>query len=62
MIAKRRLSLLGVFVFFFLLFNTPFLNLPKGSIQGIPSLMVYISLIWLLLVVVMALMSKSKEE
>lgn len=62
MIAKRRLSLLGVFVLFSLLFNAPFLNLPQGSVHGIPSLMVYISTIWFLVIIIMALMSQSKEE
>jgi len=62
MIAKRRLSLIGVFVFFLLLFNAPFLNLPTGSMNGIPTFIIYISVVWFMIVALMALMSKSKEK
>ncbi len=59
--AKRNIALGGVFVFFLLLFNAPFLHLPSGEIAGIPALFIYILIIWLLLIVMMALFSSKRK-
>lgn len=59
---KQALSLIGVFLFFFLLFNFPFIGLPSSLIEGYPALILYIGLAWFALILIMARMDKKKEK
>ncbi|MEO1049756.1 MAG: hypothetical protein AAFX87_04000 [Bacteroidota bacterium] len=52
--SKRKMTLVAVFVLFFMLLNTPFLSIPDGMIGGLPALMLYIGACWVILIAVMA--------
>ena len=58
---KINIGLIALFVLFFLLFNAPFLNVPKGLTNGLPTIMIYIGSFWIILILLMRMIS-SKEE
>ena len=58
---KISIGLIALFVLFFLLFNAPFLQVPKGLTNGLPTIMIYIGSIWIILILLMRMIS-SKEE
>jgi len=54
---KRNMALGGMFVFFTLLFNAPFITIPRGYIGKIPLLILYIVTVWILLTALMVVLS-----
>ena len=59
---KRSLSLIGVFLLFFLLFNAPFTGLPSTTVGGYPALMVYFGICWITLTIVMFRFSRKQNS
>ena len=60
---KKNIALIGMFAFFFLLFNAPFITIPMGSYSGIPRIIIYIGAVWMGLIILMIVFSsKTKSE
>lgn len=60
--SKLGMILLSIFSLLVLLLNQPFLSIPKGQIDGIPSLLIYLLAVWISITAVMALISKRTED
>lgn len=60
--SKTSITWVGLFVFFFLLFNSPLINLPKGLTNGVPSLVIYIVTAWVALIIIMFRFSFRKTK
>ena len=58
---KIKIGLVVLFVLILLLFNPPFISIPQGMIGGIPSVMVYLGVVWLGIILAMKLLL-SKED
>jgi hypothetical protein len=58
---KRKIGLVGVFVLFMLFFNAPFISIPTGIEGGLPNLMLYFLIIWIVLIFVFGVLFNRKE-
>lgn len=60
--SKAKMAFIALFILFFLLFNAPFLTIPKGLINGLPTIMIYIGSFWIILIILMGMISSKKEN
>lgn len=60
--AKQKMTLVALFVLFFLLFNAPFLTTPRGFVAGLPKVMLYIGSCWIILIIMMGIISFKKNH
>ncbi|MEM9326193.1 MAG: hypothetical protein AAGA85_11075 [Bacteroidota bacterium] len=59
---KRQVGLAGLFLLFMLLLNVPFISIPDGTVAGMPRLMLYLGIVWLVLIVLMGIIYNQKER
>lgn len=60
--SKNRMVLIATFIMFFMLFNSPFITLPKSMVGGLPSVMIYIGGFWIFLILWMRVIPSNKEN
>ncbi len=56
--SKLGMGLLAVFGILVMLFNQPFLSIPTGQVFGIPSILIYLFVIWIAVIITMIWLSK----
>ena len=59
---KRNIALVGIFVFFMLLFNAPFISIPSGTVGDTPSIILYIGIVWVALILLMIRLSAKQKS
>ncbi|NQZ77624.1 MAG: hypothetical protein HRT61_16200 [Ekhidna sp.] len=60
--SKSKISVIAIFIAFFLLFNSPFITSPSGMVGGIPTIMIYIGVCWIILIALMRIVFFRKSE
>ena len=59
---KANVGLVALFVFFGILLNAPILNIPKGTLFGVPAIVLYIIIVWVGIIAMMAYLSYKNSK
>lgn len=60
--SKLGVGLVALFVLFGMLINPPIVNIPRGFIFGVPAVLFYLLIIWLVIIAVMWYMTHKSTE
>lgn len=51
--SKRKIGLVAFFALTLLLFNQPLISISKGLIAGLPTLLLYLLILWVLVIILL---------
>ena len=61
--SKQNIALIGISLFFLLLFNAPFITIPEGITNRVPSIALYLGIVWIMIILLMIIFaSKNRTD
>ncbi|MEM9897180.1 MAG: hypothetical protein AAF789_12500 [Bacteroidota bacterium] len=60
--SKRKAAIIGIFTIFLLLFNYPFISMSSGFVLGVPTVLFYFGVVWILLIITMVVFNATGKD